>query len=66
MKRFATAIALVCVLMGTAFAGDIPCAPAPPPPPPAPAAADGDMGAGGFAEEIADQIALAIAGIFAG
>lgn len=64
MKRFAMAIALVCVFAGTSFAGDIPSVPGPPPP--APATAEGDMGAGGFAEEITDQIALAIAGIFAG
>ncbi|MGI8918324.1 MAG: hypothetical protein ACR2H6_06950 [Pyrinomonadaceae bacterium] len=66
MKRFAIAIALVCVLAGTAFAGDIPCAPVPPPPAASPAETEGDMGAGGFAEEITDEIVLAIFGIFAG
>ena len=64
MKRFAMAIALVCVFVGTTFAGDIPSVPAPPPP--IPASAEGDMGAGGFAEEITDEIVLAIFGIFAG
>lgn len=64
MKRFAMAIALVCVLVGTALAGDIPSVPAPPPP--APTTTEGDMGAGGFAEEITDEIVLAIFGIFAG
>ncbi len=66
MKHFAMAIALVCVLMGTAFPGDIPSVPAPPPPIPAPTETEGDMGAGGFAEEITDEIVLAIFGIFAG
>jgi len=66
MKRFAVAIALVCVLVGTTFAGDIPSVPAPPPPAPAFAETEGDMGAGGFAEEITDEIVLAIFGIFAG
>ncbi len=32
MKRFAMTIALTCVLVGTALAGDIPSVPAPPPP----------------------------------
>lgn len=64
MKRFVIAIALTCVLSGSVLAGEIPSVPGPPPP--APATAEGDMGAGGFAEEITDQIALAIAGIFAG
>lgn len=66
MKRIAVAIALTCVLAGSVFAGDIPCAPAPPPPAPASAETEGDMGAGGFAEEITDEIVLAIFGIFAG
>lgn len=64
MKRFAMAIALLCILMGTSFAGDIPGVPVPPPP--APAETEGDMGSGGFAEEITDEIVLAIFGIFAG
>ena len=66
MKRITLAVALVCVLVGTSFAGDIPCAPVPPPPAPASADTEGDMGAGGFAEEITDEIVLAIFGIFAG
>lgn len=64
MKRFAMAIALVCVLVGTAFAGDIPSVPAPPPP--GPAATEGDMGSGGFAEAITDEILLVIFDVFAG
>ena len=64
MKRFALAIALVCVLVGTALAGDIPSVPAPPPP--APAETEGDMGGGGFAEAITDEIVLAIFDVFAG
>ena len=63
MKRFAMAIALVCVIAGTSFAGDIPGVPAPPPPG---VEAEGDMGGGGFTEEITDEIVLAIFGIFAG
>ena len=66
MKRFAMAIALVCVLAGTALPGDIPSVPAPPPPAPVVAETEGDMGAGGFAEEISDEIVLAIFGFFAG
>jgi hypothetical protein len=64
MKRFAMAIALICVLMGTSFAGDIPGVPVPPPP--VPAETEGDMGSGGFTEEITDEIVLVIVGIFAG
>ena len=66
MKRFAMSIALTCVLVGTSLAGDIPSVPAPPPPIAAPAETEGDIGAGGFAEEITDEIVLAIFGIFAG
>jgi hypothetical protein len=66
MKRFAMAIALVCVLVGTCFAGDIPGVPAPPPPSAAPAETEGDMGGGGFAEAITDEFVLAIFGVFAG
>lgn len=64
MKRFALAIALVCVLAGTSLAGDIPGVPAPPPP--GPSATEGDMGAGGFADAITDEIVLAIFEVFAG
>lgn len=66
MKRFVVAIALTCVLSGSILAGEIPSVPAPPPPAPAFAETEGDMGAGGFAEEITDEIVLAIFGIFAG
>ncbi len=66
MKRFAMSIALTCALAAVTFAGDIPMVPAPPPPAAAPAETEGDMGAGGFAEEITDEIVLAIFGIFAG
>ena len=66
MKRFVIAIALTCVFSGSVCAGEIPSVPAPPPPIPASAESEGDMGAGGFAEEITDEIVLAIFGIFAG
>jgi hypothetical protein len=65
MKRFAIAIALVCVLAGTNLAGDIPSVPAPPPVA-TQAETDGDMGAGGLTQEITDEIFLTIFGIFAG
>ena len=65
MNRIAIAIALVCIFVGTAFAGDIPGVPAPPPSPPA-AATEGDMGGGGFAEAMTDELVLAIFGVFAG
>ena len=63
MRRFATAIALACALAATVFAGDIPMVPAPPPAT-SPAASDGDMGAGGIAQEITDEVVLAIFGMF--
>ena len=65
MKRFALAIALTCIFAGSALAGDIPMVPGPPPPAPASAATDGDIGAGGFAEGITDEVVLAIFGFFA-
>lgn len=67
MKCFAMAIALTCLMAVSTVAGDIPMVPGPPPPaPPAPLAnTDGDMGAGGFAEQITDEFVLAIFGIFA-
>ena len=64
MKRFALAVVLTCVLANLGIAGDIPTVPAPPPP--APAETEGDMGAGGFAEAITDEIVLAIFDVFAG
>jgi hypothetical protein len=65
MNRIAITIALVCIFVGTAFGGDIPGVPAPPPSP-TPAATSGDMGGGGFAEAMTDELVLAIFGIFAG
>ena len=64
MKRLALAIAFTCALAATTFAGEIPSVPAPPPP--APAETEGDMGGGGFAEAITDEIVLAIFDVFAG
>jgi hypothetical protein len=63
MRPFAMAIALTCALAATVFAGDIPTVPAPPPPV-APTETDGDMGGGGFAQEITDEVVLAIFGMF--
>ena len=63
MKRFALAIAFTCALAATSIAGDIPMVPGPPP---APAETEGDMGGGGFAEAITDEIVLAIFNAFAG
>jgi hypothetical protein len=69
MKRFAMAIALACVFVTNILAGDIPSGDfAPPPPPPtqaAPSNVDGDMGAGGFTEQITDEFVLAIFSMFA-
>ena len=64
MKRLAIAIALTCVLGFSVYAGEIPSVPAPPPA--APTATEGDMGAGGFADEIIDELVLGIFGTFAG
>ena len=63
MKRLAIAIALSCVFAGSASAGEIPSVPAPPPAA-APTETDGDMGAGGFAQEITDEVVLVIFGMF--
>ena len=65
MKCLAIAIALTCFLAGSTLAGDIPTVPGPPPPAPAPAATNGDMGGGGFAQQITDEIVLAIFGYYA-
>jgi hypothetical protein len=65
MKRVTMAIALVSVITGTVFAGDIPSVPAPPPAAPQ-STKGGDMGGGGFAEAMTDELVLAIFGIFAG
>ena len=69
MKDIVKAIALTCVLGFPALAGEIPTggftSPPPPPPAPAPAATDGDMGGGGFAQQITDEIVLAIFGFYA-
>ena len=64
MKRITLAMALVCVFVGTSLGGDIPSVPAPPPP--GLSATEGDMGAGGFADAITDEIVLAIFEAFAG
>ena len=64
MKRIAVAIVLTCVLSSITLGGDIPMVPAPPPP--GPSATEGDMGAGGFADAITDEIVLAIFEVFAG
>ena len=67
MKHFVMALAMTGLLAHCTLAGEIPSTDYVPPPPPPPAAeTEGDMGAGGFAEEITDEIVLAIVGIFAG
>ena len=68
MKCFAMALALTCLLAASTLAGDIPMVPGPPTPNPAALSAnlDGDMGGGGFAEQITDEFVLAIFGYFAG
>lgn len=66
MNRYLTTVVLALALSMSAFAGEIPSVPGPPPTPAAPSAnVDGDMGAGGFTEQITDEIVLAIFGIFA-
>ena len=65
MKHFVMALAMTGLLAHCTFAGEIPSTDYVPPPPP-PAAAPGDMGAGGLAEEITDEIVLAIFEFFAG
>ena len=65
MKCFAMAIALTSLLAVSTLGGDIPTVPGPPPPAPAPAATDGDMGGGGFAQQITDEIVLAVFGFYA-
>ena len=62
MRRFAIAFALTCALAATVVAGDIPTVPAPPPAA-TPIETDGDMGGGGFAQEITDEVVLAIFGM---
>ena len=64
MKCLAMAFALTLVLAATSFAGDIPSVPGPPPPAASPAT-DGDMGGGGFAQQITDEIVLAVFGFYA-
>lgn len=69
MRRLIPTFVLVVTLSGSVIAGDIPSVDYVPPPlpPSAPAAVtEGDMGAGGFAEEITAEIVLAIFRIFAG
>ena len=66
MNRYLTTVVLALALSMSAFAGEIPSVPGPPPTPAAPSAnVEGDMGAGGFTEQITDEIVLAIFGIFA-
>ena len=67
MKCFAIAIVLTCLLASSTVAGDIPTVPGPPPPTPTPASAcvDGDESAGGFAQQITDEIVRAIFGFYA-
>jgi len=68
MKDIVKAIALTCVLGFPALAGEIPTGGLTSPPPPPPAAspvATGDMGGGGFAQQITDEIVLAIFGFYA-
>ena len=63
MKRFVIVLSLTCALATSVFGGEIPSVPGPPPP--GLSATEGDMGAGGFAETITDEVVLAIFGIFA-
>lgn len=66
MRRFVMALAVTGLLALSVSAGEIPSTDfVPPPPPPGPSAVEGDMGAGGFAETITDEVVLAIFGIFA-
>ena len=68
MKHFVMALAMTGLLAHSTLAGEIPSTDyvPPPPPPTASAETEGDMGSGGFTEEITDEIVLAIFGIFAG
>lgn len=69
MRRFVMALAMTGLLAHFTFAGEIPSTdyvPPPPPPAAAPAATEGDMGSGGFAEAITDEILLVIFDVFAG
>lgn len=69
MRRFVMALAVTGLLALSTRAGEIPSTDFVPPPPPPPRAASqtgGDMGAGGFAEAMTDELVLAIFGIFAG
>jgi hypothetical protein len=65
MRRLILTLVFVLTISGSVIAGDIPSVDYVPPPP-APTETEGDMGSGGFAEEITDEIVLAIFGIFAG
>lgn len=67
MRRFVMALALTGLLALSTKAGEIPSTDfVPPPPPPSPTQTGGDMGGGGFAEAMTDELVLAIFGIFAG
>ena len=67
MRRFVMALAVTGLLALSTKAGEIPSTDfVPPPPPPAAIQTGGDMGSGGFAEAMTDELVLAIFGIFAG
>jgi len=66
MKCLVMAFALTFVLAGTGFAGDIPSVPGPPPTPAtAPAENAGEVPTVGLAQQITDEIVLAIFGFYA-
>ena len=56
MKRFVIAVALTCVLSGSALAGDVPSVgfTAPPPDEPPPVTAPGDIPTVGFTQEVSE------------
>ena len=67
MKLLIASMIMICTVSASTLAGDIPTVGyAPPPPPPAASpATDGDMGGGGFAQQITDEIVLAVFGFYA-
>ena len=68
MKLLIASMIIIGAMSASALAGDIPTVGyAPPPPLPAASAAatDGDMGGGGFTQQITDEIVLAIFGYYA-
>jgi len=68
MRRFAMVVVMSVLLAFSAFAGEIPSTDFKPPTPPTGSSTshEGDMGSGGFAQEITDEVVLAIFGFFAG